>query len=215
MVGRRIRSGSLIGMLALSSSWIWYSTRASGIVALVLLTVTTVVGILTTTRSGSAWLPRFAVGELHRRASLLAMVFVALHVVTAVVDTYVPIGLAAAFVPFISGYEPFWVGLGAVAFDLLLAVMITSALRGRISAGSWRAVHWLAYASWPIAVAHCIGVGTDLVSIWMDVLVGVCIASVLAAVAWRIHRQPHQGGALTAVPRVAAPHSSIPQGSRP
>ncbi len=202
-------------MLALSSSWIWYSTRASGTVALVLLSVTTVVGILTTTRSGSTWMPRFAVGELHKRVSLLAMVFVALHVVTAVIDTYVPIGLAAAFVPFISGYQPLWVGLGAVAFDLLLAVMITSALRGRISAGSWRAVHWLAYACWPIAVAHGIGVGTDLVSIWMDVLVGLCIASVLGAGAWRIHRQPHRSGALTAVPSITAPRPSIMQGSRP
>ena len=129
------------------------------------------------------------------------MVFLALHIVTAVADTYVAVGWTAAVVPFTSGYRPLWIGLGTVAFDLLLAVVATSLLRNRLPVGAWRAVHWTVYLSWPVAVAHALGTGTDVGFAWMDVLVGVCVASVLAAVAWRVWAHPRRGGLPTSLPR--------------
>jgi len=197
-------------VLAATSPFIWYTTRATGTVALVLLTATMVLGILTTTRAGSDGLPRFAVADLHRRISLIALVFLGLHILTAVADTYVPIGWWSVVVPFTSVYKPLWVGLGTVAFDLLLAVAVTSMLRGVFSARAWRAVHWLAYACWPVAVAHGIGVGTDLRFGWMQALVALCIVSVLVALGWRVWAHPYRGGHRTAVPRGRGPGATTP-----
>ena len=153
-------------------------------VALVLFSATMVVGILTATRAGGEALPRFAVAELHRRLSLLAVAFLAVHILTAVVDSYVSVGRRAVVVPFASGYEVLWVALGTLALDLLLAVMVTSLPRHRLPPPLWRAVHWLAYLSWPLAVAHGIGIGTDLRFGWMDLLTGACVGAVVVAAHW-------------------------------
>jgi predicted ferric reductase len=162
-------------ILATSSTTLWYSTRATGIVALVLLTATMVLGILTAGRVRTRSWPAFAQADLHKRVSILAMVFLTIHVLTAVLDTYVHLGWASIVVPFSSSYEPFWTGLGAVAVDLMVAVAVSSALRQRISARTWRGIHWLAYGSWPVAMAHSLGEGTDAAKLWMDVLAVVCI----------------------------------------
>ena len=129
--------------------------------ALILLTITMVLGITTTTRARARRWPGFAQQEMHRRLSMIAAVFVALHVLTSVLDTYVDIGWAAVVVPFTSGYDSFWVGVGAISLDLMAAVFVTSLLRSRLRPGTWRAVHWLAYLCWPVALAHTFGMGTD------------------------------------------------------
>jgi DMSO/TMAO reductase YedYZ heme-binding membrane subunit len=164
-----------------SSTTLWYLTRGSGAVALLLLTASVVLGILTTLRvEGRAW-PRFAVGSLHRNLTLLSIVFVALHVVTTVGDGYAPVGLKDAVVPFASPYRPVWLGLGTVAFDLLLALVLTSYLRARIGVRLWRGVHWLAYASWPVALVHALGTGSDPRSAWLVALGAVCLVAVAGA----------------------------------
>ena len=124
--------------------------------------------------------------SLHRNVSLLAMVFLVVHILTSVLDSFAPISLLDAFVPFAGSYRPFWLGLGAVAFDLLLAVTITSLLRQRMGYASWRAVHWLAYASWPIALLHGLGTGSDVKSAWLLALSIACLLAVLAAVLVRV-----------------------------
>lgn len=109
----------------------WYASRATGIVALLLLTAVLVLGILVNRQGRLPGLPRFAVTSLHRNISLLAVAFIAVHVVTAVLDTFVSIPLASSVIPFDSGYERLWLGLGAISFDLMLAMIITSLVRGR------------------------------------------------------------------------------------
>ena len=116
---------------------VWYMIRATGIVALVLLTLTTVLGLLSAARVRSRRWPAFAQVDLHKRATLLALVFLGLHVVGAVADTYVHVGLVSVVVPFTSSFQPLWTGLGAVAVDLLVAVAVSSALRQRIAPATW------------------------------------------------------------------------------
>ncbi len=176
----------------MSSTAIWYATRASGLMALVLLTLTMVMGITTTTRARARNWPGFAQQEMHRRLSILAVVFLGLHVVTSVLDTYVNISWAAVVVPFASQYSAFWVGVGAVALDLMVAVFVTSLLRGRMRPGTWRAVHWLAYLSWPVALAHTFGMGTDAGEQWVIVVGVLCGLSVAAALAWRLRATSRQ-----------------------
>ena len=145
----------------MNSTALWYATRATGLMALVLLTLTMVLGITTTTRARARHWPGFAQQELHRRISILSVVFLGIHVLTSVLDTFVSISWAAVFVPFTSRYQGLWVGVGAVALDLMIAVFVTSLLRERMRPATWRAVHWLAYLSWPVAMAHTFGMGTD------------------------------------------------------
>ncbi len=172
----------------MSSTVLWYASRATGLVALVLLTATMVLGVLTATRvSGRLW-PGFATQELHRRVSLTALVFLAVHILTAVLDTYVHIGLDSVVVPFVSPYKALWIGLGAVSVDLLLAVAVSSLVRHRIPARVWRGTHWLAYASWPVAVLHGFAVGPDMRLGWVAWLTVGCIVAVAGAVSWRLAR---------------------------
>jgi methionine sulfoxide reductase heme-binding subunit len=165
---------------------LWYATRATGLVALLLLTVSVLLGILTAGRFASQSWPRFLSQGLHRNLSLLVLAFLALHVGTTVVDTYTSIPLTAAFVPFASAYKTAWLSLGAVALDLLLALVATSLVRKRLGHRAWRRVHWLAYACWPVAVVHGLGTGTDRSTTWVFVLSMACVLAVLATTAWRL-----------------------------
>ncbi len=167
-------------------STFWYLTRGSGIVALLLLTASLCLGIGTTLRWGSVRLPRFAVAGLHRSLTLLALVFVAVHVATTVLDKFAPIGWKDAFLPFASPYRPLWLGLGTVAFDLLLALVLTSLLRARLGYRLWRATHWFAYASWPLALVHSLGTGSDARVGWMQALALGSMLAVGATLALRL-----------------------------
>jgi DMSO/TMAO reductase YedYZ heme-binding membrane subunit len=164
----------------------WYLTRASGLVALVLLSATIVIGVIASVGWTTQRWPRFLSQDVHRNLSLLCLAFVGVHVVTTVVDGYVPIGFLDVVVPFRSPYRPLYLGLGALCFDLLLAVLVTSALRHRIGYGSWRFVHWLAYLCWPIALVHGLGSGTDTPLPVVLAVEATCTAAVLAAFAWRL-----------------------------
>jgi sulfoxide reductase heme-binding subunit YedZ len=187
----------------MNSTALWYATRATGLMALVLLTLTMVFGMTTTTRARARNWPGFAQQEMHRRISILSVVFVGLHVLTSVMDTFVNIPLAAVVIPFTSKYQGFWVGVGAIALDLMIAVFVTSLLRERMRPATWRAVHWLAYLSWPVALAHTFGMGTDAGEGWVIVLGIVCGLSVAAALGWRLRAASRQASARTA-------HASVP-----
>lgn len=166
-------------------SALWYLTRGTGAVTLILLTLSLVLGVADL-RWSSRRIPRFVVDGLHRTVSLLVVVMVALHVLTSLLDSFAPIRLVDVIVPFVSAYRPVWVGLGALAFDLLLALVITSLLRARLGYRGWRAVHWLAYACWPVALVHGLGTGSDINGGWMLAVSLGCVAAVAAAVLTRL-----------------------------
>lgn len=173
-------------LAAVGPSAYWYLTRSTGAVALLLLTLALVLGVLDVRRVGNVRWPRFVIDSLHRNVSLLALAFLALHILTSVLDSFAPISLIDAVIPFAGSYRPFWLGLGAVSFDLMLAVILTSLLRRRLGFASWRAVHWLSYASWPIALLHGLGTGSDVKGTWLLVLSIGCLVAVLAAILVRI-----------------------------
>ncbi len=192
----------------MSSSAFWYASRATGIVALLLLTAVLVLGILVNRQGRLPGLPRFAVTDIHRNLSLLSVAFIAVHVLTAVLDTFVSIPLAAGIIPFASGYERLWLGLGAISLDLMLAMIVTSLLRGRLNRVLWRAIHLLAYLSWPIAFAHSIGSSKDLQQGWMLYLAVGCALIVAAAVIWRLAHAARQVPRAGRVAAVFAQHTA-------
>jgi methionine sulfoxide reductase heme-binding subunit len=171
---------------ALGPTPLWYATRASGYTALVLLSATVVVGLVTSTRqSNRAW-PRFVVQSLHRNLSLLVVVFLLIHIATSVIDPFAKLNVADAVIPFIAGYRPLWLGLGVVSCELLLAITVTSLVRQRLGWRAWQIVHMLAYVSWPVAVVHGIGTGSDTKSVWALLLVTGCVVVVIGALVWRL-----------------------------
>lgn len=167
----------------------WYLARGAGIVSLLLLTGSVLLGIVTSVRWVSDRWPRFTTTMLHRNLSLLAVVFLVIHVASVVIDGFAPIRWLDVVIPFTSPYRPFWLGLGAIAFDLVLALVGTSLLRNHIGPRLWRGVHWLAYACWPVAVVHGMGTGTDTASQVFLVVDGLCIAAVILAIWWRVRPQ--------------------------
>jgi methionine sulfoxide reductase heme-binding subunit len=174
-----------VPLAASGGSAYWYLTRSTGAVALLLLTFAVALGVLDVQRLSTPRWPRFVLDRLHRNVSLMAMAFLVVHILTSVLDSFAPISLLDAFIPFAGSYRPFWLGLGALAFDMLIAVTITSLLRRHMGYRSWRAIHWLTYASWPIALLHGFGTGSDVKSAWLLVLSIGCLVVVLTAIASR------------------------------
>ena len=164
----------------------WYLTRGSGAVALILLTASMCLGIVSALQWRGTRVPRLTTAALHRNLTLLAVAFLGIHVATTIADSYTPIGVKDAFVPFLSPYRPLWLGLGTIACDLLLALVITSLLRVRIGYRTWRFTHWLAYACWPVALVHALGTGSDPRTGWFQALAAGSVAAVLLAVALRL-----------------------------
>jgi predicted ferric reductase len=170
--------------------FVWYLMRGSGFVALALLTLTVGLGVVGVNRWKTGRWPRLVTAGLHRNLSLLALCFLALHVLTATLDSWVGLGWLGSVVPFVSSYRPLWVGLGVLAGDLLLAVMATSLLRRHLRHRTWRLVHWGAWAMWPLAIVHALGSGTDATAPWGLAAVLASIALVAAAAGWRLHAGP-------------------------
>ena len=175
---------------------LWYFARGSGVVSLVLLTVVVVLGIGARSGRPAFGLPRFVVSLLHRNAALLAVVFLVGHVVSLLFDPYAQLRIFDLVVPFAGNYRPVWQGLGTLGFDLLAAIVVTSLLRHRLGARVWRIVHWLAYLSWPVALLHGLGTGTDRGTWWLWTISLTCAVAVVAAIGWRIStdfgRHPHR-----------------------
>jgi len=172
----------------LSSEALWYLGRGTGVVALVLLTVTVGLGVATGAGRPLPALPRSAVVLVHRNASLLAVSFLAVHVGSLLFDPYAQLRVVDLVLPFGGAYRPLWLGLGTAALDLILAIVVTSLARHRLGLRAWRAVHWLTYAAWPLAVLHAVGTGSDAGSLWLRVVAAGCVLTVAMSLAWR-HQQ--------------------------
>ena len=172
----------------MSDTILWYATRGAGVVSLILLTAVVVFGIVSAMRWQSPSWPRFVTTGFHRNLALTTLIFLSLHIITAVVDPFTALGWNAALIPFSSSYRRLWLGLGVIAIYLLVAIVVTSLLRPLFGYRSWRAFHWLTYGMWPIAVVHGAGTGTDFRFAWMLAIDTVCVGSVLVAVLWRSSR---------------------------
>src|SRR5437868_11749603 len=170
----------------MSSSILWYTTRGAGAITLILLSCVVVLGILSALRVQSPSWPRFLTTGLHRNLALMTLVFLALHIVTAVVDPFTNLGWAAALIPFSSSYRTLWLGLGVISFELLLAIVATSLVRGLIGHRVWRAIHWLTHAAWPVGVVHGIGTGTDTLAAWMLVITAGSVAAAGVSIVLRL-----------------------------
>ncbi|HAG58075.1 MAG TPA: iron reductase [Arthrobacter bacterium] len=164
----------------------WAFGRVSGFMSLALFTVSVLLGILNRSGRPLLVLPRFSISILHRNIAVLATVFLGLHVGSLLLDSYAKLRPVDVVVPFLGSFQPFWQGLGTVALDLVAAVVVTAFLRHRIGQRTFKAVHWLTYGIWPVAMAHAIGNGTDAGSAWFLGLAAASGVAVVSALLWRL-----------------------------
>jgi methionine sulfoxide reductase heme-binding subunit len=164
---------------------LWFATRGAGAVSLLMLTASVCFGLVTVARFQHAEWPRFLNYEMHRRLSLLSIVFLTVHVLAAVFDPFTKLGFGAALVPLASTYRPIPIAIGVISMYLFIALIVTSVLRQHIDARAWRAVHWASYAMWPMAVLHSVTAGTDAFAVWMLAIDAVCVSLVVLCLAWR------------------------------
>jgi len=195
----------------MSEQFLWFASRGSGIVSLLLLTTVTVLGLTSMVRWQRPTWPRFLTNDLHSNLALLSVVFVGVHVTSAILDPFTNLGIYAATIPFASSYRPLWVGLGVISVYLFVALIVTSLLRERLGQRTWRLVHWVAYAGWPLAVVHSMGSGSDAFALWMMAIEALCIGVVALALTWRVAAGRTNREQLPAVvgasPRVHAPYA--------
>lgn len=165
---------------------LWALGRGTGVVALIMFTLTIVLGIVSRSGRDTAGLGRFGVAELHRTAALTGVGLIAVHVGSLFFDPYAQLHLVDLAVPFLGSYRPFFLGLGTLAVDLLLVITVVSLLRQRVGPHVFRVVHWLTYALWPVALVHALGTGTDAWTWWMNAVAVGCVVAVTGAVGWRL-----------------------------
>lgn len=163
---------------------LWFVSRATGVASVTLLTAVVVLGLVTASRRPPVGIRSAVVMGLHRSLALGSVVFLLVHIATAIGESYVSIDLISAVVPFTSGYETAAVGLGTVAVDIVIAIVATSLLRHRLPERLWRAVHLLAFVFWPVALVHGIALGTSSEALLRGITIACAVIGV-AAVGWR------------------------------
>ncbi len=191
-------------MIALTSPYLWYTTRATGLVTLALFALVVSLGTLVANRAGGTAVGRFELNELHRTIAAVAIAFLAIHIVTTVMDSFVSTGPLAAVVPFISSYKRLPVALGTIALDLMVAVWISSLLKARIANRSWRFIHWFSWLAYAIALVHALLTGTDARHGVGLAIVIACLAVVAGAGAWRVLARPTRAAGRTALSPLGA-----------
>ncbi|HEY5304956.1 MAG TPA: ferric reductase-like transmembrane domain-containing protein [Acidimicrobiales bacterium] len=203
-------------MIALTTPYLWYTTRATGIVTMLLFTAVVALGTLVANRVGGTTVGRFEFNEIHRSLSVIAMVFLVIHILTTILDSYVSTGVISSIIPFTSAYKRLPVALGAVAFDLFLAVWISSLVKLRIKNRSWRFIHWFSWLGYAISLVHAYMVGTDTHHGVGMLLVVACAGAVALAALWRFLGRPTRAAGRTALsplasPPVVAPRPRVPE----
>ena len=190
-------------MLALTSPYLWYTTRATGMVTLVLFTLVVSLGTLVANRVGGKKIGRFELNELHRSVTLVAMVFLVIHILTTLLDSYVSTGWLSPLIPLISSYRRVGVAIGAVAFDLIVAVWVSSLLKARVKYQSWRFIHWFSWLAFASAITHAYLTGTDAKHGLGLALVVACTLVVLVSALWRFFARPERAAGRTALSPLA------------
>ena len=139
----------------------WYTARAGGIVAWALLAASVVWGLWLSGRVRPFGVRPAWILDLHRFLGGLATVFVGVHVVAILADSYTSFGLSDVLVPFAAQWHPLAVAWGIVGLYVMLAVELTSLARKHLPNTLWRRIHVMALPLYVFATIHYLAAGTD------------------------------------------------------
>jgi len=177
----------------------WLISRASGIVAVILISLSVLMGPAMAARLLRPTHKR-AVVRLHEYVAVLSLLAIAVHGLTLLGDTWLKPGLAGITVPFSLSYRPIWTGLGLIAGYLALLLGPTFYLRKRIGARRWRKLHRATTIVWLLAAAHALGSGSDAGTLWLRAIVLLPAVPIIYALTARL---------LSGSRPAAAPHHTL------
>ncbi|HJQ41686.1 MAG TPA: hypothetical protein VJ831_01260 [Jatrophihabitantaceae bacterium] len=170
---------------------LWYIARGAGLSALILLTVATCLGAVTSGRVHGRPVARINAQYLHRAFAFGGLAVLGVHVIAILADSYAHVGWLHSLIPFTSQYRPLWVGIGTLALYAYALVAVSGMLRARLAtstagARGWRILHGSAYAGWALSILHGLKSGTDSDVTWVRFLYLACLAAVVGSVAVRM-----------------------------
>lgn len=140
----------------------WYLARTTGIVAYLLLWLTIVFGMVVSNKMARLWNGGPTAVELHQFLTWLAIAFGLFHALILTGDAYIKSTLVQIVTPFAyTGYEPFWVGVGQIAFYLAILVAASFYVRKQLGYRAWRMLHYVSFVIFLMLTAHGILAGTD------------------------------------------------------
>jgi predicted ferric reductase len=165
----------------------WYISRASGLMAYLLVWLSTLWGFAISSKIFDAFLKREYTYDFHEYLSLLSLGFMLLHAIVLTLDYVEPMSLAEVLVPFIASYRPLWTGIGIIAFYLSILVTVTFYIRSRISMKAFRTIHYLSIIAFVGALFHGLYAGTDSALNWTQLMYwGTFLSTVFFAVYWLV-----------------------------
>jgi sulfoxide reductase heme-binding subunit YedZ len=198
----------------------WDLARAAGLVAYGLLTASVALGLALSLGWRSARWNRFVTNEIHRFATLMALLFVGLHGVAILLDPFIAMGPADVLVPFVTTYRPAWVGFGILAGYLVAAVYLSERVRGRIGYAWWRRFHATAFVAFVLALVHGLATGSDTRAPWALGLYAVTGGLVVALLGLRLlppppSRRRHLSAAVVVATMIAIAAFAVTQPLQP
>lgn len=165
---------------------IWLVARASGFVAYGLMTASVLAGLVLKSKPFGRRLRGVVAMEIHRTLSFLGLAAIGLHGLALVLDSAVDITVADLVIPGAAPYRPLWTGLGVVAAELMIALIVSFPLRKVFGFKTWRRLHWATYLTFGLATVHGIMAGTDTGRSWADGIYVAALAAVAGAVTFRV-----------------------------
>ena len=187
-------AGSLNWLFATDSQQLWwYVTRSAGIIAYLLLWLSTVWGLAVPSRIIAPVIDQASTFDFHQFISLLSIGFMLLHILVLTLDRYLPYSTLQILVPFLSPYRPLWVGIGVISFYIILLVTVTFYLRTRIGMSTFRAIHVLSLLSYLGVTLHGLYSGTDAPLLSMQLIYrGTSLTVVFLTVYWLVLKFQNQ-----------------------
>lgn len=188
----------------------WLASRASGIVALALVTISVGLGLTMAGRwARKPGLPR-VLSAIHEQTAVTALGAIAVHGVTLLGDPWLNPGPAGISVPFATSYRPLWTGLGIIAGYLGALLGLTFYARRRIGPRLWRQAHRLTVVVYGLAVAHTLGAGTDAATPWMRIWLLATAPVIAVLFVARLVAARRQGRSAKGLEQPAAPRPQPP-----
>jgi sulfoxide reductase heme-binding subunit YedZ len=162
----------------------WITSRAAGVAALLLSSLSVCVGL--TIGGRFTKLDRLDLRTTHEALSLATLVALAVHGISLLGDSYVHPSLADISIPFLSSYKTLWTSMGIVAFWTMALLGLSYYARSHIGVKRWRKLHRLTALAWMLGIAHSLGEGTDAGQIWFLAMTAIAVVPALALLAVRL-----------------------------
>lgn len=165
----------------------WYLSRATAFVSLTILWVSMALGLGLTNRMARRWPGAPAAFAIHEYVSLLGLAFALFHALVLLGDHYINFTVAQIFLPFATtAYRPAWVGIGQIGFYVWLIVTLSFYVRSSIGQKTWRAIHYLSFVMYLMALIHGLFSGTDSGANWASWYYWISGGSLLFLLSYRI-----------------------------